>query len=388
MSVAACLIVKNGERTLRRCLESLAGVVDEVVVYDTGSSDGTVELARACGAIVVEGYWDDDFARARNAALAAVTADWVLSLDADEWVEADRPRLRELWAGLGQGEAVLGVHVLDAGRNEAGWYSFTAPRLFRRDGAVWTGRVHEQVDVDGTLGRCEPAILRLRHDGYADEAQALAKACRNVALGTAEVAELRADPAAVPLRLASALLDLGRSLVAADRQRDAVAVFDEVRTMAPESPSAVRATDHLVRSLLVTGEFGRVCELVDELRAAGAEPRYCDWLLAQALAQTGAPRRAVALLSGVDELVDPSGRTYDLGALVEFRSLTRALCGDLDGALRDLLVAMAGHGRVAGRGRLVREWWGPQPTELLVAAVRASGGAFAADAERELLAAS
>ena len=69
--LSVCLIVKDEEQLLPSCLESIADLADEIVVYDTGSTDRTIELARAAGARVIEGYWDESFARARNAALAA-----------------------------------------------------------------------------------------------------------------------------------------------------------------------------------------------------------------------------------------------------------------------------------------------------------------------------
>ncbi|HEY2271512.1 MAG TPA: glycosyltransferase family 2 protein [Jatrophihabitantaceae bacterium] len=389
MRIAGCLIVKDAEHTLRRCLGSLDGVVDEIVVYDTGSSDATVDLARSLGAIVLEGYWDDDFARARNAALAAVTSDWVLSIDADEWLEADLDRLPQLRASLNSGPAVLGVQRFDLTADGSGWCRFNTPRLFRRHGAAWSGRVHESVEVDGTTipGRCDPGVLRLAHDGYVDEAEARAKARRNAAIGAAEIEQLRSDPTTSAPRLARALLDLGRSLASVKEQASAVTAFEQARALVPGSPTAVRAGDHLARALLVSGDFVRVGELAAELRAAGTDPRYCDWLLAQALAQSGEPKRAVELLAGIDELTDPSGHTYDLGAVVEFRALARALSDDLDGALRDLLVAMVGHGRISGRGNLARQWWGPRPVDGLIIAVRHSGGPFAADTEHELRAA-
>ena len=70
--VSACLIVRDESASIRACLYALKDVVDEVVVYDTGSIDGTPELAEAVGATVIRGHWDDDFAPARNAALERV----------------------------------------------------------------------------------------------------------------------------------------------------------------------------------------------------------------------------------------------------------------------------------------------------------------------------
>ncbi len=92
LRIAAALIVKDEQANLPGCLESLQGLVDEVVVYDTGSSDDTVEIALRAGARVERGHWDGDFARARNAALAMTSAAWVLSIDADERAVADPGR--------------------------------------------------------------------------------------------------------------------------------------------------------------------------------------------------------------------------------------------------------------------------------------------------------
>lgn len=82
--LSLCMIVKNEEATLTKCLESVQDIVDEMVVLDTGSTDKTVEIAQKFGANVPTFEWDDNFAEARNEALKYVTGDWVLVLDADE----------------------------------------------------------------------------------------------------------------------------------------------------------------------------------------------------------------------------------------------------------------------------------------------------------------
>src|ERR1700678_4705915 len=95
--ISACLIVKGEEKALPECLESIRGFVDEIVVYDTGSTDATVELAKRAGAKVTEGYWDDDFSRARNASLEQCRGKWILWIDADERFDCSNvPKLRDL----------------------------------------------------------------------------------------------------------------------------------------------------------------------------------------------------------------------------------------------------------------------------------------------------
>lgn len=84
MRLSLCMIVKNEADNLPNCLASVQGVVDEIVVLDTGSTDRTVEIAQDFGARVEYFVWCDDFSAARNAALQYVTGDWVLVLDADE----------------------------------------------------------------------------------------------------------------------------------------------------------------------------------------------------------------------------------------------------------------------------------------------------------------
>jgi len=83
-----CLVViaRNEAPRIARLLDSMAPWVPEMLVLDTGSTDGTPDIARGCGARVERFDWCDDFAAARNAALDAAAADWHVVLDADEWL--------------------------------------------------------------------------------------------------------------------------------------------------------------------------------------------------------------------------------------------------------------------------------------------------------------
>ncbi len=94
--LSLCMIVKNEEATLSKCLESVQDIVDEMVILDTGSTDKTVEIAQQFGAAVATYEWGDNFAEARNEALKYVTGDWVLVLDADEVLNRKvSPQLKE-----------------------------------------------------------------------------------------------------------------------------------------------------------------------------------------------------------------------------------------------------------------------------------------------------
>src|SRR5262245_11774107 len=99
--VSLCMIVKNEEDNLPACLGSVADIVDEMVVVDTGSTDRTKEVAERFGARVYDFEWVDSFAAAANESLCRATGDWIFWLSADEWLDAtNRQRLRNLFAGL------------------------------------------------------------------------------------------------------------------------------------------------------------------------------------------------------------------------------------------------------------------------------------------------
>jgi hypothetical protein len=85
-TIGLSMIVKNGGEGLRSCLESVRSLVDQIVIADTGSTDDSVAIAREFDATIVDFPWCDDYAAARNAALAPLTTEWVFSLDADEEV--------------------------------------------------------------------------------------------------------------------------------------------------------------------------------------------------------------------------------------------------------------------------------------------------------------
>lgn len=160
-TVCLCMIVKNEVELLPRCLESARGVVDEVVVVDTGSADDTVAVAKRFGAHVYHHPWRDSFSEARNYALQFVEGEWVLQLDADEELErADAPLLRQVVRGQDYHAVYLSIlNYMPQGRTQL-YY----PRLFRRGKAHYEGIVHNQLVYEG-----RPCLTQIRiyHYGYA-----------------------------------------------------------------------------------------------------------------------------------------------------------------------------------------------------------------------------
>lgn len=94
--ISLCMIVKDEADQIEACLGSVHSVVDEIIVVDTGSTDGTQELCRKYGAKVIEAPWENSFSKARNIGLKEARGEWVLWLDADERLEeADQEALRQ-----------------------------------------------------------------------------------------------------------------------------------------------------------------------------------------------------------------------------------------------------------------------------------------------------
>ncbi|MGH9475187.1 MAG: glycosyltransferase [Terriglobales bacterium] len=177
MTLGLSMIVRDAEADLPACLASVRGWVDEIVVADTGSHDATRACARALGARVLDISWENDFAAARNRALAAMRSDWILVLDADECLEpCPRRRWQAQMAGSADAFQVtirnyvnsLEAYIWDrpARPNDGAWPQAKAypgfiehqnVRLFRRHPELYfLGRVHESVGA-----RVAPAGLRL-----------------------------------------------------------------------------------------------------------------------------------------------------------------------------------------------------------------------------------
>jgi glycosyltransferase involved in cell wall biosynthesis len=189
--LALVMIVRDEERSLARCLNSVRNLVDRIIIMDTGSTDRTVEIARSFSAEVFHMPWPGDFAAARNAALDKSEADWNLVLDADEWLEAGAEALgpAALPALSGARASFVGcVKIIDAEESGATRRSYI-PRVLPGD-VRYVGRIHEQPAT--SLPMIQMPLLVL-HDGYA-EPQMEQKRGRNRALLEQELLARPGDP--------------------------------------------------------------------------------------------------------------------------------------------------------------------------------------------------
>ena len=169
--LSACLIVKNEEILLPRCLGSIRSFVDEIIVVDTGSSDNTIEIARSYGSQVYNFEWVDDFSAARNESLRYATGDWILYIDADESVdESNADKIRRVIARKDIMAVTVRQCIPQRSDNIAtAFYSEYCRIFLRHPGIRFEGIVHEQIlpSIERLGGKVQRTDIVINHWAYA-----------------------------------------------------------------------------------------------------------------------------------------------------------------------------------------------------------------------------
>ena len=162
-TLSLCMIVKNEESCLGRCLESVHDHVDEIIIVDTGSTDRTVEIAKSYGARIYHHPWENDFSKHRNQSLSYATGEWILQLDADEELFAeDGRKIRETVETESADYYFLRFYDLKRDRSVHGISNLI--RLFRNGmGMFFTQKIHNQLQF---RGKGVLSSIRVKHYGY------------------------------------------------------------------------------------------------------------------------------------------------------------------------------------------------------------------------------
>lgn len=195
------MIVKNEEENIANCLDKALEIVDEVIVVDTGSTDKTMEIlidnyGNNEKVKIVEYEWEEDFSKARNKSLEYATGDWILVLDADERIFADRNVLEDfLTNNKAQAYRIPIYNIFDKN-------SFTVSasiiRLFKNNNPKYKGAIHEQLEIDGVLYEGEVLdenICKLYHYGYSSNViRKKNKSKRNMNIIKEEIKKNPKDP--------------------------------------------------------------------------------------------------------------------------------------------------------------------------------------------------
>lgn len=168
-TISLCMIVKNEENVIARCLDCVQGLVDEIIIIDTGSTDNTTTIVKKYTTKIYEFPWIDDFAAARNFAFSLATKDYILWLDADDVIlEADRAAFFDLKNNFDPTVDSITMHYhLAKDQNGQITASLRRNRLVKRANHFkWIGAVHEYLEVGGFIINSDIAITHcaISHD--------------------------------------------------------------------------------------------------------------------------------------------------------------------------------------------------------------------------------
>ncbi|GAB48126.1 glycosyltransferase [Mobilicoccus pelagius] len=367
--VTPVMIVRDEEHYLPGALESLraAGpVLAAPCVYDTGSVDTTREIAAAAGATVQQGYWDDDFARARNASIAMADTAWILWIDADELLVTDGALLRRaVELADAEGMDALVIEVDDV-RNGSVVNTAPSMRLFRPAVAGFRNRIHESVHRIGggklQVGRLPCEAVRIEHLSYGATEKAEVRAERNLRIAELEV-EARRAGSDLDL-LCEALVNRGRSRALNGDDEGAEVDLREARSLGSTGSFALYAGELLADRYIEQERIAEATALLRDLRAEGADPSLLAWLTAQAFAKAGRPDAVVRCLAQVTPPHTALGEALSVAPVLQARMLAAAEVGETEVALGDAVELIARHG-VYGFARLALLLWGDRPAEGL-----------------------
>lgn len=169
ITISLCMIVKDEEEVLGRCLDSVKDVVDEINIVDTGSTDKTMEIAKAYTNRIFTFEWTGKFKDARNESFKYATKEYILYLDADDvLLEEDKKKLKDLKETLDPAVDSVSMYY-NAGIDEYGNVTLTYRRnrlLKRSRGFKWRGDCHNYLEVDGNIMNANIAVTH-KKSGHA-----------------------------------------------------------------------------------------------------------------------------------------------------------------------------------------------------------------------------
>ncbi len=161
VTISLCMIVKNEEKTLERCLESIKKAVDEIIIVDTGSFDRTKEIAKKYTEKIYDFTWDDDFSAARNYSFSKATMDFCMWMDADDLMsKEDIDKFIEYKRALNLSvDTIMMNYHISFDMNGNPTFSYYRERLVKNcKNAKWKGEIHEVIVPFGNIVYTDIAI--------------------------------------------------------------------------------------------------------------------------------------------------------------------------------------------------------------------------------------
>ncbi|MBU9706447.1 glycosyltransferase [Paenibacillus sp. AK121] len=301
-TIALCMIVKNEQEYLRRCLDSVKDKVNQIVIVDTGSTDETVNIAKEYTNEVYHMDWTNNFAAARNESIKYATTEYILVLDADEYLEESADLQKEIASGADYYfTKIHNIMSFDRALNHL------AIRIFSNNKELYyQNRLHEHLNImdEGIDFKSGQAGLIIMHTGYTDEMmEGREKAKRNLPLMLKEVEE---NPTVYNL------FNMGRTYMWVGKYEKAIPFLQRAYPMSKNLTIAPDLVITLCRSL---GEMKRYDEALQILQEATiVYPNEVDLLHLQGLyfMEIGYYRDAIVTMTKCLEIGD-QGITFTEG---------------------------------------------------------------------------
>lgn len=299
--LSLAMIIKNEVKNLEKCIGSVRGIVEDITVVDTGSSDGTIELLEKMEISSVHFDWIDDFGAARDFALNSTNSDWVIHLDADEVFETDREELIDELARYVGSCITLFVNIFNHNTvNISDAFSHQMSRVVRRVDSCWHGMIHEQ--VFDRVGRRPPFAAQIEsaiinHFGYSNTGDVMVKkAERNLKIALRYHDSVRSTISAI---------NLGRTYILAGDSEKAEQLLEESLIGVGASTSLPVIYRLLIMLKLAKDDIDAARKYVVDF--GSRYPRRADQSASEAtvLAKTGEVEKALAIFRSL-----PTRETY------------------------------------------------------------------------------
>lgn len=160
-TISLCMIVRDEEDVLDRCLSCVKDIADEIIIVDTGSADGTKKTAERYTDKIYDFNWIDDFSAARNFSFSKAEMDYIMWLDSDDVIDGEnRRKLLELKPRLGSADVVMMNYHVAFDREGNPTFSYYRERILRRSmNFTWAGAVHEAITPRGNVVYSDAAVL-------------------------------------------------------------------------------------------------------------------------------------------------------------------------------------------------------------------------------------
>ncbi len=260
--LSLCLIVKNEVDVLERCIcsakEKMGQLINDIVVVDTGSDDGTKELAEKLGCNVQFFDWCNDFSKARNHSISFAKNDWILVLDADEFIADCDIKALKTFINLNNKTIICEISICNYGDLEGQSYTTGAvPRVFNKDKVEYEGIIHETPSLKNKQqAELQLLAIEIHHTGYIDSiAEKKNKAERNIEL--LNVALEKEENMYLTMQLAKSYIRISEYEKAIEQLEKII--FNEELV---KYEYYVKSVSEYVRCLINTNQFamGMVCE--------------------------------------------------------------------------------------------------------------------------------